>query len=653
MRRPTGFSPAQYCRASASLTITTSGARSSSPATKEPAVPQRHADGLEVAGADLAMIRVVGERRIARPSLDRERARATPPLERDRRREAGRLDAWLLRESIEHTIIEVGAACVLGIAIERQHRAQREHALRQEPEVRIAHPVERLARGGPAPTKSTSVIATCTTTRVRRPLSPRVARPPDFNASPLLPTLVRSAGARPNSMAAPTAISRCRGERPSVELRPREEGHALAAPVVRETQTPSARARTPSTSPMPASARLSVNSCRTTLARDAPSAPRTANSCRLDAARASSRLARFAHAISSTTTIAAMSTANGRRAAPDNCSASGQATDRRVRQRSSFGYSRAWRAPMVSRFAATRTRSTPAFIRATTVRYRPPCVKLSRRERRRHPRAHVTLEKLELGAHDADDDVRDVVEEQLPPDDRGIAAKAALPEAVADDGDTLAAGPILVGGEDAPEHRLALQHGEEGRRHPARRDALRLSPPVEDGAVTGDSGNGFKHLVGGRPRGVGARPNRVTGKAGSGVLFEEQHEAIRGGKRQRPKQDGVEQAEHRGRAANGDTEREDGGEREARRSHERPLRILQVAAEILDPHERPCVSMCVPYGVETAETTPRRSSRLFGGHAAPLKLLFEQRQMRRHLPLELALRRSGANHVPQPEQQPS
>ena len=144
MRRPTGSSPAQYLPRQRFVDDDDERRALVVAAAKEPAVPQRHADRLEVAGADLAMIRVVGERRIARPSLDRDRARAASPLERNRRRKAGRLDAWLLRESIEHTIVEVGAACVLGIAIERQHRAQRQHALRQEPEVRIAHPIERL-----------------------------------------------------------------------------------------------------------------------------------------------------------------------------------------------------------------------------------------------------------------------------------------------------------------------------------------------------------------------------------------------------------------------------------------------------------------------------------------------------------------------------
>ncbi len=204
-----------------------------------------------------------------------------------------------------------------------------------------------------------------------------------------------------------------------------------------------------------------------------------------------------------------------------------------------------------------------------------------------------------------------IVQEQLLPDDRGIAAKAALPEAVADDGDTLAAGPILVGREDAPEHGLALQHVEEGRRHAAGRDALRLPPPVEDGAVTGDGGNGFKDLV--------ARPSTRRRCAA-----EPRHGQSRLG------QFSSKSSTRRSAAGNGNGRSRTASNRpntavappmaipivrtaasvKLGDLHERPLRILQVAAEILDPHERPCLSMCVPYVVETPETTPRRSSRL-------------------------------------------
>ena len=62
---------------------------------------------------------------------------------------------------------------------------------------------------------------------------------------------------------------------------------------------------TPATAPSTLMTRLSVRSCATRRPRDAPSAVRTANSRWREAPAASSRLARFAQAISSTSPTAA------------------------------------------------------------------------------------------------------------------------------------------------------------------------------------------------------------------------------------------------------------------------------------------------------------------------------------------------------------
>ena len=43
----------------------------------------------------------------------------------------------------------------------------------------------------------------------------------------------------------------------------------------------------------------------------------------------------------------------------------------------------------------------------------------------------------------------------------GIAAEKLLPHGVADDGDRVAPGQIVIGGEGAAERRLAAQQGEE------------------------------------------------------------------------------------------------------------------------------------------------------------------------------------------------
>ena len=68
---------------------------------------------------------------------------------------------------------------------------------------------------------------------------------------------------------------------------------------------------TPSAAPVPASTALSVNSCRTSRQRDAPSATRRLNSCRRAVPRAKRRLAMLAQAITSTSTTTTMIVRSG------------------------------------------------------------------------------------------------------------------------------------------------------------------------------------------------------------------------------------------------------------------------------------------------------------------------------------------------------
>ena len=76
----------------------------------------------------------------------------------------------------------------------------------------------------------------------------------------------------------------------------------------RSSRTPHHAIITPSAPATAANARLSVINWRTSLPRDAPSAVRTAISLERAAPRASSKLATFAHTMSSTITTAARNT---------------------------------------------------------------------------------------------------------------------------------------------------------------------------------------------------------------------------------------------------------------------------------------------------------------------------------------------------------
>ncbi len=82
----------------------------------------------------------------------------------------------------------------------------------------------------------------------------------------------------------------------------------------------------PASPPGIASTRLSTRACPTTCPRVAPSARRTASSRRRIAARANRRLARFAHAISSTSPTAPLRTRSAGRRSPVMRRCSGVAT---------------------------------------------------------------------------------------------------------------------------------------------------------------------------------------------------------------------------------------------------------------------------------------------------------------------------------------
>ena len=132
-----------------------------------------------------------------------------------------------------------------------------------------------------------------------------------------------------------------------------------------------ARARSrPIAAPMSVSTQPSVISCRSSRARPAPSAVRTAISRRRASDRAISRLATFAQAISSTNATAAISVSSAGRSVPTSSTSSGVSSTARF----SFvsGYSRSsWREmPSSSRCAAPML--TPGFSRASAANPREP-----------------------------------------------------------------------------------------------------------------------------------------------------------------------------------------------------------------------------------------------------------------------------------------
>ena len=105
--------------------------------------------------------------------------------------------------------------------------------------------------------------------------------------------------------------------------------------------------------------------------------------------------------------------------------------------------------------------------------------------------------------------------------------------------------------------------------------------------------------------------------------------------RQRPQQHGVDDAEDGGIGADAERERQhrDGGE--AGRAAQTSDRVPHVVSDVLQPPERSRVAMQVLRQRHAAHRAPRGQARLVRRQSAAAMLVFEQREMRRHLAIEI------------------
>ena len=212
----------------------------------------------------------------------------------------------------------------------------------------------------------------------------------------------------------------------------------------------------------------SVSSWRMMRRRPAPRAARIEISRWRTDARASSRLATFEHAITSTSVTAPIIA----RITSSTCSGIIQSAQRpddgapalvlvRIRGRETANH-------------AARHRSSPARPTRRASSARTPAETRTSRAVDSKYGASVTQRrcvsgKHELRRHDADDGVGKAVDGNRPADDRAVAVVSQLPHLVAEHDDALGAGTVVVGGEVAPERRRRSEEAEERRRDRRRR----------------------------------------------------------------------------------------------------------------------------------------------------------------------------------------
>ena len=173
---------------------------------------------------------------------------------------------------------------------------------RSKPRSRCAS-AEKVRTNRPAATTSTSDSATCPTTSelpspTRR--SPATPRPCSFSASFGSTRVARNAGTVPNRITVPIATAAVKPSTRQSSERSRKTVLRLVESWRTSRALPHMAKASPSEAPIADSTRLSDRNWRASRQRDAPSATRTLSSWRRAVARASSRLAMFAHAMSST-----------------------------------------------------------------------------------------------------------------------------------------------------------------------------------------------------------------------------------------------------------------------------------------------------------------------------------------------------------------
>ena len=120
-------------------------------------------------------------------------------------------------------------------------------------------------------------------------------------------------------------------------------------------------------------------------------------------------------------------------------------------------------------------------------------------------------------------------------------------------------------------------------------------------------------------------------------IFEDAHDAIGIGVGQRTEPDRIQSAEDGGGRADAEGECDDRGGGESRAAREAARAIRHVLPEIRDPAKCPGIALKFFGLLDTAEGAPRRQPRRIRRHAVFLKLLFEQRQVRRDLARQVVL----------------
>jgi hypothetical protein len=272
-----------------------------------------------------------------------------------------------------------------------------------------------------------------------------------------------------------------------------------------------------------------------------------------------------------------------------------------------------------------------------------------RREPCGHPERGTAHRKLKLGRDDADDDVRQAVQENRAADDAGIGAEQGAPDAFVEHDDGIRVRLVVGWQQRAPDERLHAEHGEQIRRCPDAGQFLRIAGARQ---VVGGLGHG-RHagersalLVPGRV--VGRRRWSAWRTADRRRVVPHDHEAIRIGKRQRTQEHRAHEAEDRRVRADAECEHRDGDDRKRRGFAQCSHGIPGVLTESLQPGPAPHFSHLLIQVRDVAQLFPGGVPRRFRGQAALLLFLGGHCQMDLQLAGKVLFEDSPAAPWPKP-----
>ena len=206
-----------------------------------------------------------------------------------------------------------------------------------------------------------------------------------------------------------------------------------------------------------------------------------------------------------------------------------------------------------------------------------------RRKRKRCPELNRVVRKLEGRRQHAHDFVRHRIEQDLPADNRIVAAESFCPDLVSKNHDPVLPDDRLVRTERAAQTWRDAEDVEERRGHGAREQSNRLAGAGQISGDYGHAGDCRKRPVHRRPvQEVGWRDHVVEDAFGVSLLpHHDEAIGVRIGKR--PKENGVDRGEDRGVGSDPECQREYRNHADARLLDEQPQRVVHVLSKCLHP----------------------------------------------------------------------